>query len=270
MDDVELWDGVADDYEHHSYEGGCGCYPANRVRAKLVLDYLSSPAEGRLLDAGCGTGYVARQLVKRGWDVTCCDLSERMLECARERMAAEGLEAAFLRCSVLDMGAFEDGFFDAVMMLGVLPYINVVDEVRAYREAHRVLKGGGVFISAQYNIFFDLCCAGSDSTMVFKHIIESKGLPDDVVEESVRAYGSSTKPTATERTMKSENPLSYNEKLLGYGFEQLQLSYYNFHVRADPEDGGPHELRAQLEGRFHDRWQGLFLAKTFLSISRKL
>lgn len=46
---------------------------------------------GPVLDVGCGTGRVAFQLVREGVQITGVDLSEKMLERARERAAKQGI-----------------------------------------------------------------------------------------------------------------------------------------------------------------------------------
>lgn len=43
------------------------------------------PAGRRLLDVGCGTGKSFLAMLDRGWTVTACDISPRMLEIAREK-----------------------------------------------------------------------------------------------------------------------------------------------------------------------------------------
>jgi len=43
------------------------------------------PAGRRLLDVGCGTGKSFLTMLDRGWTVTACDISPRMLEIAREK-----------------------------------------------------------------------------------------------------------------------------------------------------------------------------------------
>jgi ubiquinone/menaquinone biosynthesis C-methylase UbiE len=40
----------------------------------------------RLLDIGCGTGLSSIPMVGRGWQVTACDISPRMLEVARTKI----------------------------------------------------------------------------------------------------------------------------------------------------------------------------------------
>lgn len=41
--------------------------------------------QGRLLDVGCGTGRAFEPMLKRGWEIVGCDLTEAMLEQARQK-----------------------------------------------------------------------------------------------------------------------------------------------------------------------------------------
>lgn len=253
--DAGLWDGVAGDYEAHSYGGEDGKYPANRFRAELVLEYMEGQS-GRVLDAGCGTAYVGRQLLSDGFDVVCADYSEGML-CE----ASANPECGFVRCDVKQL-PFQDDSFDYVMMLGVLPYVR--EDEGVYRGVHRVLRGGGVFIAAQYNReFMELLEDGGRVERV-REALEAAGVDSSYA-------GSFNVGSETGHTMKFEDAAGYGEKIRSYGFIQERLYYYNFHVRPPghhrPEDAA---VRSDLERRLHDSKLGKTLAKTFLSVSRKV
>ncbi|HEV2009781.1 MAG TPA: class I SAM-dependent methyltransferase, partial [Candidatus Limnocylindria bacterium] len=51
-------------------------------------DFVMRLAPGSVLDAGCGTGRVARELARRGVDIVGLDLDESMLATARRRSPA--------------------------------------------------------------------------------------------------------------------------------------------------------------------------------------
>ncbi|MGF1506091.1 MAG: SAM-dependent methyltransferase, partial [Anaerolineae bacterium] len=57
----------------------------------FVIEQLALTPEHRILDMGCGTGRHALELARRGCQVTGVDLSEGMLDQARQIAAAEGL-----------------------------------------------------------------------------------------------------------------------------------------------------------------------------------
>lgn len=82
--------------------------PVGRIRATVragrasmaetLLGWLPPDPEGlRLLDAGCGTGTLARAAARRGAQVTAVDISPTLIELARERSAAESNDANISR-----------------------------------------------------------------------------------------------------------------------------------------------------------------------------
>jgi SAM-dependent methyltransferase len=99
----------------------------------------------RILDAGCGPGWYARELLARGATVDGIDASAAMIAYARERLS--GLPAGeagriTLRLADLEQPLdFEDNQFDGIVSPLVLHYL--ADWRPTLREFHRVLKPGG-------------------------------------------------------------------------------------------------------------------------------
>jgi len=75
---------------------------------ECFLRHLSG--ERRMLDVGCGPGGVVPWLVKTQVDYTGIDISEKLLECARERARAYGMSAKFYPRSYRDPQFPEDHF----------------------------------------------------------------------------------------------------------------------------------------------------------------
>ena len=97
-DDVRaIWDRLADDWQIQVGDDG----DANRrLNSDPVLWALLGDVHGRrVLDAGCGTGYLSRQLVEHGAVVTAIDVSARMIALARA--ASPGLDVRVDSCSTL-------------------------------------------------------------------------------------------------------------------------------------------------------------------------
>jgi SAM-dependent methyltransferase len=94
----------------------------------------------RVLDLGCGTGNAALLAARAGASVTGIDPASRLLEIARQRLAAAGLDGSFV---VGDARAlpFPDGRFGAVV--SVFGVIFAADAERALSEAIRVTNPAG-------------------------------------------------------------------------------------------------------------------------------
>ncbi len=119
-----------------------------RDRQAAVLAWIDSLAlapGSKVLEIGCGAGFMAVALAERGFHVHAIDSTEAMVELAREH-AAESGKAALISIDVGDVYAlaFEDGFFDLVIAIGVLPWLERVEQ--AILEMTRVIRPGGYVI----------------------------------------------------------------------------------------------------------------------------
>jgi ubiquinone/menaquinone biosynthesis C-methylase UbiE len=118
--------------------------PSFLAQKKLVLEMLEGSA-GRALDIGCGPAMMEEALLERGFEVWGVDTSAQMIAFANQRMAGHRM-AARCHLSVGDAERldFAEGFFDAVVSMGVLEYLPSYDGMIA--EMHRLLRRGGVAV----------------------------------------------------------------------------------------------------------------------------
>lgn len=105
---------------------------------------------GRLMELGCGTGKHAVEFAKLGWSVTGYDLSDAMVEQARERTNSLPSELARkLKYALGDVRTVRDGqTYDAVISLfHVINYQTTNEDLKAEMETAAVhLKPGGLFL----------------------------------------------------------------------------------------------------------------------------
>jgi SAM-dependent methyltransferase len=101
------------------------------------------PAEGSVLDLGCGTGEFARAMAAAGLRVTGCDISPEMLERAA---AADAFgEVGWIQLDpVWRRLPFTSEAFDAIVAASVLEYVD--DPTAVLRECCRVLRPGGTVL----------------------------------------------------------------------------------------------------------------------------
>jgi ubiquinone/menaquinone biosynthesis C-methylase UbiE len=120
------------------------------------------PPYGSILDIGAATGAYTIPLARKGYRVTAVDISPKLLEMCKKRVAEEGLEGK-VTCHVADarnLASVPDTNFDAVLMMGPLYHL-VLEEDRktALKEAFKRLKTGGLIFSAfasRYGIWGDV------------------------------------------------------------------------------------------------------------------
>lgn len=111
-----------------------------------LVDFLDDVEPGKILDVGCGPGFLLSALNER-WDRYGADVSQTALEhCSKY---------AKVFCGKLPELGFDDDTFDVVVMNHVIEHLS--QPLEYMLEVRRILKGGGVFIVATPD--FDSACA---------------------------------------------------------------------------------------------------------------
>ena len=113
--------------------------------ADLVQALLPPPA--RVLDAGCGTGRVAVELTRRGYDVVGVDCDAAMLDTAR-RLAPDGHWLQRDLAALVPDDVALGGAFDLVLAAGnVVPLLAPGTEAGVVARLAATLRPGGLLVA---------------------------------------------------------------------------------------------------------------------------
>ena len=139
-----MFDPFAEDYLEHARHSA---YNAHYDRP-AVLEALG-PVKGlRVLDAGCGPGLYARELVAAGArSVVGIDASPQMVRLATQEV--RGPVEFRVHDLTQPFDWLEDGSFDAALMALVIHHVD--DRVAALREIARVLRPGGHLVVSTHH-----------------------------------------------------------------------------------------------------------------------
>jgi SAM-dependent methyltransferase len=143
----------ADEFLEHARDGFYNAY----VDRPACLSLLGDVAGKRVLDAACGPGLYAAELVRRGARVTGFDQSPRMVEICRERVGQGDFRVHDL-ADPIDW--LPDACVDLVLFALALEYID--DRVAALREFRRVLHPHGALILSRLHPTGDWLRNGGD------------------------------------------------------------------------------------------------------------
>ena len=143
LDDVQKgWDDAAE-----IWDSGYGKY-GDSYRMNLfnpVLFPLLGDVKGKkVLDAGCGAGYLSRLLAEMGARMTGVDFSESFIRIAKRYEEENPRGITYARTDLADLSELPSASFDLVVSMYVL--CDVRDYEKAIAEISRVLKPGGRFV----------------------------------------------------------------------------------------------------------------------------
>ena len=99
-----------------------------------------------VLELGCGTGYFTESIVKNAKHVFATDLSEELLEKARERLG-ENEKITFQKENCMNI-SFTSDKFDTVLMANLIHVIE--NPFKVLQECYRILKNDGLLIITSF------------------------------------------------------------------------------------------------------------------------
>lgn len=275
----EYYNNIASKYDN------TGLYPANYYRRMIVMSYFKSSrninrdVRGNVLDAGCGTGKVLEDLFLDGYHCYGIDISEKMISQANKKLNIPNHLVPLYCDNMNDLSMFNNNTFDYIICLGVLPYIPEDEEIKVYKEFKRVIKPHGTLITAHQNELFSLFSFNKYTIeFIRKNILSLTENGNDYMNEIKALLTNADEPVNINKDnsardiifTKSENPLTYANKLLKHGFESVRYDYYNMHsVPPLIRNTNMDLLNSSIDLEFFDstRWQSMFIASTFINFA---
>ena len=153
----KLFENYANNYEKEVYTAG------TMAEVDFIEKEITHNRSLEILDIGCGTGRHSIELARRGYKVTGLDLSESMLNKAREKAQDAGVTVNFIRQDARDFDFHET--FDLAIMLceGAFPLMET-DEMNytILKNAYKSLKNPGKYIFTTLNGLFPLVHSTKD------------------------------------------------------------------------------------------------------------
>lgn len=150
---------VVESYENYREEDRLSTNNSRRIEfltTVRVLDEIIKDKK-RILDCAAGTGIYSFYYADKGHEVTATDITPRHIEVIRNNLKSKPYEMKTAVLDATDMSIFEDEYFDVVLNMGPFYHlVNEADRQKCINESLRVLKKGGLLITAyipRYYVF---------------------------------------------------------------------------------------------------------------------
>ncbi|WLR42560.1 class I SAM-dependent methyltransferase [Bacillus carboniphilus] len=138
---IRRWDSFANTYANNATEQGD--LHREVFLNPTLFSLMGDIKNKRVLDAGCGEGYLSRILSKSGAKVTAVDYSPTMIDLAKKRRP-EDEPIHYQQGNCEELSFLEDASFDLIISNMVIH--DLAHFEKAFQEMHRLLVDGGNFI----------------------------------------------------------------------------------------------------------------------------
>jgi tRNA (cmo5U34)-methyltransferase len=117
------------------------------IRSLILSLAFHAKEKMKVLDLGCGTGNISKELKKRfpNANITCVDLAENMIKMTKSKMASYN-DIEFITADFRDLDFHKE--YDAVISSLALHHMQPDEQKTFYHRINEFLKEGGVFYNA--------------------------------------------------------------------------------------------------------------------------
>lgn len=123
-----------------------------KITNRAILGALKSERNLKILDAGCGEGYLCRKLAKKGHCLFGIDFSKKLIESAKNLEKKKPLGIKYF-CGDFRKTDFPSSFFDAVFCHHTIN--EIPNPEKAFQEFSRILKRKGKLLCLFLHPCFD-------------------------------------------------------------------------------------------------------------------
>ncbi|MDH3270884.1 MAG: class I SAM-dependent methyltransferase [Gemmatimonadota bacterium] len=121
--------------------------PFQRYRVAKVLEIHDPGPAARVVDLGCGWGTFAFALADRVGDIVGVDFSQRSIDICDRRLAEDPRKNLSFLCVDAGETGLEGSSFDVALAADLFEHLYPDDSARVAREAFRLLRPGGRFVT---------------------------------------------------------------------------------------------------------------------------
>ncbi|MGK7910661.1 MAG: class I SAM-dependent methyltransferase [Synechococcus sp.] len=137
---ASFWDRIADRYSKQPIADEA----SYQKKLQVTREYLEPDME--VLEFGCGTGSTAIIHAPFVRNIRAIDVSSKMLDIAREKARAQGIENVSFEQMMIEDIEIPDGSLDVVLGLSILHLLD--ERETAIAKVFNMLKPGGIFVSS--------------------------------------------------------------------------------------------------------------------------
>lgn len=123
-------------------------------KIKTIFSFLENIRNLKVLDAGCGTGIITKELSKNGADVISIDVNELAIEFTKKSLKKENMDPNKIIRGDVQYLPFKDKSFDIVVSTDIIEHL--LHPEFFFFEARRILKENGRLLVSTDNLWLPL------------------------------------------------------------------------------------------------------------------
>jgi 2-polyprenyl-3-methyl-5-hydroxy-6-metoxy-1,4-benzoquinol methylase len=252
-------------------------YPANYFRLQILIQRMAQAGVKSAYEVGVGEGTPLATMASLGLKVAGCDISDSMVQQARETFRRHGLSPDLIQWGDVQdattiAAQVKQGPFDAVMALGVLPHVRN-DNVMLQNLGMMIPKGGKIFVEFRNKLFSLFTFNRYTKEFILDDLLANvPAAVKDVVAADldkrlavnlppVRDQEKNGAPGYDSILAKFHNPFELLEVFEKNGFHAPRLHWYHYHPAAPMLEGvlGSAFRDAAFCLEHEGSWRGMFL-----------